>query len=238
MNHFMTVTNGINVRHFHRINQARCRTLALVYFASDIKYRHTFLKFAILLNRSYFHIIMKQTLLILKLSLYACLIYLFYILFADYDPTSASFRPPFVVWVTDWMNLYIHEAGHLIFKIFGRTIYFLGGSLTQILIPLALVLVIARQRNWYIGAAGFWLGENFVNVSVYIKDAPFRELHLIGRGLIHDWNWLLSNNLDIAEPLADIVSIIGLLICATSIVIGIILSIRDFKWYDEPVIHD
>lgn len=181
---------------------------------------------------------MKQTLLILKLLLFTYLLYLLYILFAEYDPTSASFRPPFVIWVTDWMNLYIHEAGHLIFKIFGRTIYFLGGSLTQILIPLALVLVIARQRNWYIGAAGFWLGENFVNVSVYIKDAPFRELRLIGRGLIHDWNWLLSNNLDIAEPLASIVFIIGIFVCAASIVVGIILSIRDFKWYNESALPD
>ena len=111
--------------------------------------------------------------------------------------------------------------------------YFIGGSLTQILLPLTLTLVIARQRNWYIGAAGFWVGENMVNVSAYIQDAPFRKLHLIGSGLIHDWNWLLSNNIDTAEPLGDAVFIAGIILCAASIVIGIILSIRDYRWYED-----
>ncbi|MBI5476347.1 MAG: hypothetical protein HY964_06390 [Ignavibacteriales bacterium] len=145
----------------------------------------------------------------------------------------ANYRPPFLLWVTDWMNLYMHEAGHLLFKIFGRTIYFLGGSLTQILLPLALVVVIARQQNWYIGAAGFWMGENMVNVSVYIKDAPYRKLHLIGRGLIHDWNWLLSDNLDAAEPLADFIFISGIIICLASLGIGVWWSVRDYKWLPE-----
>jgi hypothetical protein len=180
---------------------------------------------------------MKNINLTLKLILFAYLSYLLYIMIAEYDPTAGNFRPPFLLWITDWMNLYMHEAGHVLFKMFGRTIYFLGGSLTQVLLPLALVLVIARQRNWYIGAAGFWLGENMVNVSVYIKDAPYRKLHLIGQGLIHDWNWLLSNNLDVAEPLADAVFVIGIVICFASIVVGVLLSIRDFRWEPDPVLE-
>jgi len=178
---------------------------------------------------------MKQTILIVKLILFAYLAYLLYFLSAEYDPVSTDFRPPFLLWITDWMNLYIHEAGHLLFRIFGRWLYFLGGSLTQILLPLALVLIIARQRNWYIGAAGFWLGENMVNVSIYIKDAPIRKLHLIGQGLIHDWNWLLSGNLETAEPLSDGVFIIGIIVCAASIITGTIFSVRDFRWYEEQL---
>jgi hypothetical protein len=175
---------------------------------------------------------MKYILLTLKLLLYAYLAYLLYFLTVEYDPASGTSRPPFLLWVTDWMNLYIHEAGHLLFKLFGRWMYFLGGSLTQIFLPLALMLVIARQRNWYIGAAGFWMGENMVNVSVYIKDAPVRKLHLIGKGLIHDWNWLLSNNLEAAEPLGDAVFIAGVLLCAVSIIVGIIFAVRDYRWFE------
>jgi len=177
---------------------------------------------------------MKYTFLILKLFLYVYLAYLLYFLAADYDPASSAYRPPFLLWITDWMNLYIHEAGHLLFRIFGQWMYFLGGSLTQILLPLSLVIIIAKQRNWYIGAAGFWMGENMVNVSIYIKDAPFRKLHLIGKGLIHDWNWLLSNNLDAAEPLGDIVCIVGIFLCAASVVTGVVLAIRDFQWNEQP----
>lgn len=178
---------------------------------------------------------MRNAALTLKILLYGYLLYLLYILAWEYDPTSPAFRPPIVLWITDWMNLYIHEAGHLIFKIFGRTVYFLGGSLTQVLLPLALVAVIARQRNWYMGAAGFWLGENLVNVSVYISDAPYRRLHLIGRGLIHDWNWILSGDLDLAAPLGSAVFISGIIVCAVSIGAGVYLSVRDFRWHlDSP----
>ena len=69
-------------------------------------------------------------------------------------------------------------------------------------------------------------GENLVNVSVYIKDAPYRHLRLLGRGLIHDWNWLLSNNLDYAEPLGDLVYWTGMLICCSSILAGIIFLVK------------
>jgi hypothetical protein len=178
---------------------------------------------------------MKNIIFTIKLLLYAYLAYLVYFLAADYDPTSSAFRPPFLLWITDWMNLYMHEAGHLLFKIFGWWMYFLGGSLIQILLPLSLVMIIARQRNWYIGTAGFWMGENMVNVSIYIKDAPFRKLHLIGKGLVHDWNWLLSNNLDVAESLGDIVFIVGIILCAASIGAGIILAVRDYRWHEAPL---
>ncbi|MBI4810734.1 MAG: hypothetical protein HY800_04705 [Ignavibacteriales bacterium] len=117
---------------------------------------------------------------------------------------------------------------------FGRWVYFLGGSLFQCLVPLALVIVAARQNITNAAFAGFWLGESMINVSVYIKDAPYRKLHLIGKGLIHDWSWLLAGNLETAEPLGDGVFIAGLFICIASVIAGIIFAIRDFHWYQEP----
>lgn len=41
--------------------------------------------------------------------------------------------------LTDYVNLAIHEGGHLLFRPFGDLLYFLGGSLTQVLLPLAFV---------------------------------------------------------------------------------------------------
>jgi len=35
--------------------------------------------------------------------------------------------------------------------------------------------------------------------------------------IVYDWNWLLSDNLDAAEPLADIVFGLGLLLCVASV---------------------
>jgi hypothetical protein len=175
---------------------------------------------------------MKNILLAIKLIFFGYLGYLFYFLIAGYDPASASYRPPFTILVLDLINLFIHEAGHFFFKIFGRWVYILGGSLFQVLLPLALVIVTWRQNVRNVSYAAFWLGESLVNVSVYIQDAPFRKLRLIAKGLIHDWNWLLSGNLELAEPIGLAVYYLGLLICFMGIasgVVSVIISYRSFN---------
>ena len=37
----------------------------------------------------------------------------------------------------------------------------------------------------------WWIGQNFWNISVYVKDARSMELPLVGGGY-HDWNYLLD----------------------------------------------
>jgi len=96
----------------------------------------------------------------------------------------------------------------------------LGGSLFQCLLPLALLIVTWRQHRDHIIYAGFWCGENMVNVSAYIRDAPFRQLTLIAKGLIHDWNWLLAGNLEAAEPLGLTVYWCGIALCTASVLSG------------------
>jgi hypothetical protein len=181
---------------------------------------------------------MKYFFLTLKLVLFIYLCYLTYFLAVEYDPAASQAHPPFLLWVIDTMNLYIHEAGHFFFTIFGRWVYMLGGSIFQCIIPLALVVATLRQNPSNTPYAGFWLGENLVNVSIYVKDAPLQRLHLIGKGLIHDWHWLLADNLDTAKPLGDVVHVLGILVCVASIGVGILLSIRDFRWYKGHSLND
>jgi hypothetical protein len=168
---------------------------------------------------------MSKFLLTIKLFLYLYLSYLLYYLIADYSPARPA---PFAIFVIDTIDLFIHEAGHFFTKIFGQFVYILGVSLFQILLPALLVFTTWRQRVAHIGLPGFWLGMNFINVSIYIRDAPYKHLRLIARGLIHDWNWLLSGNLEAAEPLADIVFTIGILVCAASIAAGMLYAIQAF----------
>jgi len=181
---------------------------------------------------------MKYLILIFKLIVFTYLIYLLIFLVSDYDPSSSVYHPPFAIWIIDIINLYIHEAGHFFFKIFGRWMYFLGGSLFQCIVPFTLVIVAAKQNFTNASFAGFWLGESVINVSIYVKDAPFQKLHLISKGLIHDWHWLLSSNLDAAEPLGNILFIVGIIICIVSIVVGIISLLSNFKRYAEPKYSD
>ncbi len=176
---------------------------------------------------------MKYFLLILKLVIVFYLLRLAYFLASGYDPAADQFRPPTAIWIADIFNLYIHEAGHFVFKPFGTWIYFLGGSLLQVMLPLALFIVTLRKNPAYAGYAGFWAGESMMNVCVYIKDAPYGRLHLIAKGLTHDWYRLLSGNLGFSEPLGDAVFILALFSCLVSAGLLVFFAIRDFRWYDK-----
>jgi len=171
---------------------------------------------------------MKTAFLALKMALFLYLGYLLVFLITGYQPQTPGYSPPFLIFVIDTINLFIHEAGHFFFKVFGMFIYVLGGSIFQVLLPLSLLLVTWRQNVAQVVYPGFWVGENMVNVSVYIKDAPFKHLKLIARGLIHDWNWLLSGDPDVAEPLGDAVFVLGIIICIASLSVGVYFAIRDF----------
>ncbi len=171
----------------------------------------------------------KNIVLIVKLLLWSYLAYLLYFLASNYHPASSSYRPPFLIFVIDTINLFIHEAGHFFFKIFGRYIYMLGGSLFQVLVPLALLIVTWRQNVTQIAYSAFWVGESMLNVSIYIQDAPFKRLRLITPNLIHDWNWLLRDNLGSAETIADIVYVIGIVVCFGAVILGFIFAAVGWK---------
>lgn len=172
---------------------------------------------------------MRPAILALKLLLYGYAGYLLVFLCIWYHPEKPGFNPPFILFVLDTINLFIHEAGHFFFGLFGRSIQVISGSLFQILLPLALLVATFRQRPAQAALPGFWVGESMVNVSIYIRDAPYRQLRLIARGLVHDWNWLLSDNLEASEPLADIVFGFGILICSASVVAGVWFAVRTFR---------
>jgi len=167
----------------------------------------------------------SQLLRWLKLLGYFYLVYLLFFLLS-FDPTNHTVSPPFTLFVLDTINLFIHEAGHFFFGLFPRRLYILGGSLFQCVIPLSLLIVSWMRSSLQIPLPGFWLGENIVNVSFYVRDAPVMKLRLIARGVIHDWNWLLSDNLDAAEPLADILFGVGLLLSLSFVVWGMVVLFK------------
>ncbi len=167
--------------------------------------------------------------LIVKASLLLYLTYLTIWMAVGYAPQTPGYHPPFVIWIADLINLYIHEAGHFFFSPFGQFVHVLGGSLFQVLIPLALALVTFRQTPQYVAYPLFWVGESMVNVSPYIQDAPVMQLRLIARGLMHDWNYLLRGHLDWAEPLGEAVFLLGILVCITAIGGGITFAIRSYR---------
>jgi len=94
----------------------------------------------------------------------------------------------------DNIDLVIHEAGHFFFSLFGKFIYTLGGTLMQIILP-SIIAAYFFRNNYRTGVQFglLWLGQNFINISVYAADAQARKLPLLGGNKVyHDWYYLLS----------------------------------------------
>lgn len=94
----------------------------------------------------------------------------------------------------DNVNLIVHEAGHVLFRPFGEFLYFLGGSLTQVIVPLAFVVYFWRSNQRFAACvAAFWTATSLFHLSVYVGDARSMELPLLGgESVTHDWNWILD----------------------------------------------
>lgn len=92
----------------------------------------------------------------------------------------------------DGVNLVFHEAGHPLFSPFGETLHLLGGTLMQLLVPLAVAGSGWWKRQVGLTAfGGFWAAQNLHNIARYLGDARALELPLVGGGE-HDWNLLLG----------------------------------------------
>ena len=102
------------------------------------------------------------------------------------------------------LNLVFHEAGHVIFAVFGsRFITFLGGSLNQLLVPAIFGFVfLLKYRNPFGAAVCLgWFGQSLMDLAPYIGDARIMDLPLLGdmdesdvdtRGERHDWHNILG----------------------------------------------
>lgn len=120
--------------------------------------------------------------------------------------------PPWIF--LDNVNLIIHEAGHFVFSGFGELFQYLGGTILQLLIPFLFAVYFLIKRNLFaFSFILFWIGDNFVNIAFYIKDAQARQLHLVGGG-DHDWFYILSRLgvLEQSVGIGRIVNTLGILI--------------------------
>jgi hypothetical protein len=91
------------------------------------------------------------------------------------------------------IDLVFHEAGHVIFGVFGRFVGVLGGSLNQILIPgLCTGYFLWHRQTGAAAVTLWWTGESIIDVAIYVADGRDMVLPLLAEGLVHDWNWILS----------------------------------------------
>lgn len=128
----------------------------------------------------------------------------------------------------DWANLAIHELGHFLWYAFGQTLTFLGGTINQLFVPLLIGFIFFLQGRFLSSLfCIWWMGENCINISVYIADANAQALNLVGgENSIHDWYWLLGH-WGIRHQATEIalgVRISGIVLMLLSIVLAFIIA--------------
>jgi hypothetical protein len=137
----------------------------------------------------------------------------------------------------DYANLIIHETGHLIFIFTGQFFDILAGSLFQILVPvITFIYFYLTHQKLAIIFSIFWIGNNLINVSHYIKDARNMQLDLAFGASIHDWNWILNslNLLKYDHILGNLFFISGIIFICLSLLMLVNSIIQDFQIKTTP----
>jgi hypothetical protein len=94
--------------------------------------------------------------------------------------------------------LVFHEAGHVVFRLLGEFMMFLGGTLGQLLMPAILAgALLIKNRDPFGASIGLWLvGVSFLDVAPYVYDSLDPQLMQLsgttGEEGGHDWIYLLK----------------------------------------------
>ena len=132
------------------------------------------------------------------------------------------------------IDLVFHEAGHVIFGFFGEFLAVLGGSLTQVLMPVIATVAFLRARQWASAAVTlFWTGQALTDVAIYAADGRARALPLLAEGLIHDWHYILGRLglLQSAEIIGRAIFALGALTMVASL---LLLGLDTLRCWNAP----
>ena len=129
----------------------------------------------------------------------------------------------------DHANLLFHEAGHPIVNLFSTRLETYGGTLGQLVFPVALAVSFWRKKQVLsFAVSAIWFFENWLNIARYMGDARALKLPLVGGG-DHDWNTIFTrwNVLQYDLDIARAVQIIGW--------VGMTLAIAwvHWRWWND-----
>jgi hypothetical protein len=123
-----------------------------------------------------------------------------------------------------WVNLGLHEFGHMLTYAASDLTNALAGSIAQVAIPLLIALwLFFRRGDWVAaGVCLVWAATSAVEVAIYVADAPTQKLDLIGDS--HDWAFILGpdgyaamgKSQSLADTIRDAASVgavVGFVLC-------------------------
>ena len=128
-------------------------------------------------------------------------------------------RPPGLT----YMDVAVHEVGHLLFQPFGELTMLMMGSGTQIAFPFALAaFFLAFRHDLLTGSVLLaWAGEACGDAAVYVADAPFGELPLLGGSGEGDWTRIFGpehfSRMHLADEYARNLRVVGALLMLAAV---------------------
>ncbi len=141
------------------------------------------------------------------------------------------------------VNLPFHEAGHILFRPFGRYMTSLGGSLFQLMMPLICmgVFLVSTRDPFAASLSFWWFGQNFLDLAPYINDARRLVLPLLGGNIgktspygFHDWEFILreAGLVHYDRALALFAHKLGIIIMMAAMVWAAYILFKQFKNLD------
>ena len=118
---------------------------------------------------------------------------------------------PGFIFGLDHANLLFHEAGHPIIGLFSNRLETYGGTIGQLVFPIALAVSFWRKgQPLSFAASVIWFFQNWWNIARYMADARALQLPLVGGG-DHDWNTVLTrwNILQYDTRIAEVLKVGG-----------------------------
>ena len=130
--------------------------------------------------------------------------------------------------------LLFHEAGHVVFGLFGEWVRVFGGTLGQLAMPALLCgALLWKNRDPFGASFGLWLfGVSVLDVAPYMYDALEPQLTLLGGGTgndsFHDWIYLFDSvhQLAHAQRIGALVHALGVGIVLLAVGWGVALLRR------------
>lgn len=156
-------------------------------------------------------------------------------LLLGYDAQRVIRLAPEATGLFGGITLAFHELGHVLWSPLGEWFAIAGGSITQLMVPIAACMVLRRQGD-NLGAIMplFWLASSLGNLAAYVADARALDLPLVsigdGEEVIHDWNYLLAD----AGWLSRDAQVAAWCRIAGWLVLGVALLLFIWQWKAQP----
>jgi len=125
------------------------------------------------------------------------------------------------------VDLGFHELGHLLTYPLPDVVTASMGSIAQVAVPLGLAAYFALVRRDLVagGLCLAWAGTSARDVAVYVADAPYQRLELIGGE--HDWAFVLGpGHLDALDAAGTVATVIRVA-AALFLLAGVALCLWD-----------